>query len=171
MEDTWGTPADPHPLASEFAAQGAVTGHGSVPPEVALMKAQGWQLLECETGGAAAFAAVWEPSQRTWLPDRRIPTWEVHHGDGRVEQHEVTAAEIAEVARDLTDALARRSLPAPPRGRLWFVRVPAPWRALDDYVENLYARADAAGLHEMAGPAWPEFIREQIRSDFAAAAS
>ena len=171
MDDTWATPAEPHALAAEFADQDAVTGHGAEPPEVALMAAQGWFFIDGDSAGGAAFAAVWEPSQRTWLPDRRVPTWELHHSDGRVEQQEATVEEVAEIEHDLAEALALRSLPAPPRRRLWFVRLPAPWRALDDYVEDLYARADDAGLDEIAGPAWAEFVREQIRRDFAAAAT
>lgn len=165
MEDTWAIPREPHPLASDFARQGAVTGPGSEPPEIAVMSAQGWHFLDPASVGAMAFAAVWEPRARTWLPDRRVPTWEVHHGDGRVEQREATAQEITEIDRDLANALAQKSLPAPPGGRLWFVRLPAPWHILDDYVEALYARVDAEGLDDRFAPAW-EFVRAQIARDF-----
>ncbi len=130
------------------------------------MRALGWHFSDCDGAGYAAFAAVWQLSRRAWLPDCRVPTWQVHHADGRVEHHEATGAERAEVAIDLSNALATRGLPPPPPGRMWFVRLPPGWSVLGDYLEDLYRRIDEQKLDEFAGATWLGFVRDQIRRDF-----
>lgn len=171
MANLWDEPADPHPLANEFASDGPVADPGLDLPEIAAMGERGWRLIECESPGNAAFAALWQPAQRSWLPDRRVPTWEVHHDVGRVEYRKATAEEIAQFERDFANAMEARALPPPPRGRLWFVRLPNSWQSVGDYVEDLYRRVDAEGLEEFAGSAWNDFVREQIERDFGPSSS
>lgn len=96
--------------------------------------------------------AVWPASSCRWVPDRSTHYAFVSCDHEPARREPWTSQDVDEVEADMNDLLAGCGLPPRPAGRLWLLRPPAGFAALDDALRELIRRGEAAGAPIMACP-------------------
>jgi hypothetical protein len=77
-----------------------------------------------------------------------------------------SAADHAEVEADINALLAKCGIPSRPAGRLWLLRPPPGYPALDAVLRHLVAAADAADIEVMASPKLVAHVNAELQRLF-----
>jgi hypothetical protein len=96
--------------------------------------------------------AIWPQDARAWVRDTRIRHQSVSCTGRPAVRVPWSAADHAEVEADITALLAKCGIPSRPAGRLWLLRPPPGYPALDAVLRRLAAAAEAADIQVMASP-------------------
>ncbi len=134
-------------------------------PEVVAARAQGYHPAD-ESPLWCFLPAIWPAESRAWVRDCRVRHLTRHIGDGPSERLPWTAAEYGEIEDDTNALLAELGLPARPGGRIWLLRVPAPYATLREVIDDIWAGWLASGGVATATPGLVEYTRHRLRDIF-----
>ena len=124
----------------------AATGPSGLPAVVAAGQ-EGFSLAP-EAALWCFLPAVWPPSERAWVEDRAARYVTVHTRRS-ASQVPWSRWDFAAAEQDVRQLLAASGVPPRPPGRLWMLRPPPVFDTLDETLEAIVERAEAAGVPVM----------------------
>jgi hypothetical protein len=110
--------------------------------------------------------AIWPQDARAWVRDTRIRHQSVSCTGRPAVRVPWSAADHAEAEADINALLAECGIPSRPAGRLWLLRPPPGYQALDAVLRHVVAAADAADIEVMASPKLVAHVTAELQRLF-----
>ncbi len=134
-------------------------------PEVAGARALGFEPAH-EAPLWCFLPAVWPEHARAWVRDTRVRHATISCDGEPTRRVPWSTWDYADIEADVNLLLAECGLPARPFGRLWLLRPPPGFGALDDALEHLARHAEAAGEPIMASAGFVAVVAPEVRRLF-----
>ena len=164
---TWSEPADP---IADGDSMGVLTNDLDDLPEMAPARARGFEGEIPEAPGWTWIWILWPRSHRAWLPDRRVRFgWSYDAVDGEPsagKQQMWPTWEYAEVEMAANSSLSDLGLPHRPAGRLWLLRPPSRFAALDAAFTEIMRLADEREIRVVPWPGLLEPVQQIVAELF-----
>lgn len=143
VEVNWAVDDPPHPASRPYEGRSDAEQAGL--PEVLALTREGWWLAP-DPPMWVFLPAVWPVRERTWVPDRSTNYMTRWSDNGYSDRVSWSDHDYAEVETDVNVLLGQVGLPDRPAGRLWLLRIPAQFNALDDVLDGLVSSAEGHGI-------------------------
>ena len=164
---TWSEPPDP---IVDGDSTGVVTNQLVDLPEIAAVKADGFEGEMLEVPGWTWIWLLWPRSHRAWMPDRRVRfggSLDAADGDpsGR-ERWMWPTWEYAEVEEAANSSLSDLGLPKRPLGRIWLLRPPTRFADLDAAFTEIVRLTDDREIRVVPWPGLREPMQQIVAELF-----